>query len=192
VSKALFLDRDGTLLVEVGYVNHPSVVTPYNFAGEALRRARAHGYLTVVITNQSGIARGYLTEEELAGIHERMHRLLEPYGAALDAVYYCPHYPGARVEAYRKTCSCRKPGTDLGLQAVERFGIDVTSSYMIGDKETDLLFGKALGVTPCLVRTGFGSYEEQRLGSVGIQDSMVFDNLLAAVDRITSGDGKLQ
>jgi D-glycero-D-manno-heptose 1,7-bisphosphate phosphatase len=189
VSKAVFFDRDGTLLVEVGYLTHPSMVVPYHFAYDALRLARAHGYLTIVVTNQSGIARGYLTEEDLAAIHSRMQDLLRAKGVELDAIYYCPHYPEARVDAYRSECDCRKPATALGLKAIKRFDIDIEASFVIGDKETDVLFGKALGATPCLVRTGFGSYEEHRPGGGPLKGACVFDNVLEAVEWLVEGNG---
>jgi D,D-heptose 1,7-bisphosphate phosphatase len=143
--------------------------------------AKALGYLLIVITNQSGVARGYLTESDLKMIHERMQQILGTGGVVLDAIYYCPHYPTGRVAAYRKTCPGRKPGTMLGERATEQFDIDVRHSFMVGDKDTDLYFGRALGVRTCLVRTGMGRREEQRLGRDGIGDSMVFDNLLEAV-----------
>jgi len=179
--KALFLDRDGTLLVEVGYLNHPSQVMPYHFTIEALKLAREAGFLLILVSNQSGIARGYLSEAELEGIHGRMQALLGEGGAELDAIYYCPHHKDGTVEEYAIECACRKPGARLGRLAAERFGIDLEASFVIGDKETDLEFGRALGVTPCLVRTGFGSFEEISLDAAGLEDARIFDNLLDAV-----------
>jgi D-glycero-D-manno-heptose 1,7-bisphosphate phosphatase len=179
--KAIFLDRDGTLLVEVGYLNHPSQVMPYQFAARALRLARQAGFLLILITNQSGIARGYLSETELDKIHTRMHNLLDEDGTSLDAVYYCPHHSDGTVGEYAIECGCRKPATLLGEQAAERFNIDLEASFMIGDKGTDLAFGRALGVKPCLVRTGYGRFEERSLGPAGLEGARVFDNLLDAV-----------
>ena len=183
--KAIFLDRDGTLLVDVGYLNHPSQVMPYHFAIEALKLASEAGFLLILITNQSGIARGYLSEAELAAIHDRMQAVLGEGGARLDAIYYCPHHREGTLEKYAGECACRKPGTLLGREAAERFGIDLEASFMIGDKETDIAFGRALGVTPCLVRTGFGSFEETRRGGAGLEGARIFDNLLDTVRWIT-------
>jgi D-glycero-D-manno-heptose 1,7-bisphosphate phosphatase len=179
--KAIFMDRDGTLLVEVGYLNHPSLVVPYHFTAEALRKAREEGFLLISVSNQSGIARGYLTEKELLSIHDRMQSMLAREGAALDGIYYCPHHPEGRVPKYRRRCECRKPGTALGRQAAERFHIDLGRSFMIGDKESDLRFGRSLGMAACLVRTGYGSHEERRLGKDMLNDILVFDNVLDAV-----------
>jgi D-glycero-D-manno-heptose 1,7-bisphosphate phosphatase len=116
-----------------------------------------------------------------------MQRVLGEDGVALDAVYYCPHHPEGRVAAYRRKCDCRKPGTALGLQAAERFDIDLAASFMIGDKETDVLFGRNLGMSSCLVRTGFGSYEEHALQLRHRERFRVFDHVLGAVGWIVSG-----
>jgi len=178
--KAVFFDRDGTLLVEMGYVNHPSVVTPYRFTAEALRIAKEHGFLLIVVTNQSGIARGYITEDDLEAIHDRMENILGRAGATIDAVYYCPHHVDGKIAEFRRRCNCRKPAPGMGLEAARRFGIDLGASYMIGDKETDVVFGKNLGVTPCLVRTGYGSYEEKIMKAASLGDLHVFEDVLAA------------
>ena len=186
-ARAIFFDRDGTLLVEMGYIVHPSVARPYRFTAQALSEARRRGFLLIAVTNQSGVARGYMRESELAAIHNGMQDLLGRSGAALDAIYYCPHHPLGRVPAYRRTCDCRKPGTALGVAAAERFDIDLPRSFMIGDKETDVQFGTNLGVTPCLVRTGYGSYEEQAVKAECGESARVFDHVLGAVDWIISG-----
>ena len=187
MSKAILFDRDGTLLVEVGYLNHPSLVVPYHFVPEALRKARDNGYLLIAVTNQSGVARGYLTESDLSLIHERMQDILRSKDVSLDAIYYCPHHPEGSVAAYRRACTCRKPGIALGQEAARRFRIDLESCFVIGDQETDLLFGRALDAETCLVRTGFGAAEEKRLGRAGLKTSKVFDNVLDAVGWIIEG-----
>jgi D-glycero-D-manno-heptose 1,7-bisphosphate phosphatase len=182
--QAIFFDRDGTLVVEVGYLNHPSLVAPYRVTPEALRKAREAGFLLICVTNQSGVARGYVTECELDTIHRRMEELLERSGVSLDAIYYCPHHPWGVVEQFRRTCDCRKPAPGMGLEAARRFDIDLNKSFMIGDKDTDLLFGAALGAESCLVRTGMGAAEEKRLGPASLADYGVFDDVLEAVDWI--------
>ena len=190
MTKAIFFDRDGTLLVEFGYVAHPTLVVPYAFTAEALRRAKDSGFLLIVVTNQSGIARGWLSEKDLDLVHKRMQSILGQAGVALDAIYYCPHHPDATVETYRKRCTCRKPGTALGEMAIRRFSIDVTRSFVIGDKATDLRFGKALGLGPCLVRTGFGTREENQMRDDGLRDVRVVESVLEAVDWAIREDGK--
>jgi len=190
LSKAIFFDRDGTLLVEIGYVSHPSLVVPYCSSVAALARARQCGFRLIAVTNQSGVARGWLTEADLACVHTRMQEILASGGGALDAIYYCPHHPQATVEAYRKVCNCRKPGTRLGEIAMEGFGIDATKSFAVGDKITDLRFGRSLGVRPCLVRTGFGAGEERELRRNGPGDVHVAENVVDAVDWIIREDAR--
>jgi D-glycero-D-manno-heptose 1,7-bisphosphate phosphatase len=188
LSKAIFFDRDGTLLVEVGYLTHPSLVIPYRFTVEALSLAKRRGFLMIAVTNQSGIARGYLTQSDLRAIHEKMQSVFRAQDVSLDAIYYCPHHPDGTVKDYRVKCSCRKPGIELGQRAVCRFGIDLERSFVIGDKETDLLFGRSLGATSCLVRTGFGTFEEERIGQNGLEGIQIFENVLGAVKWITKKD----
>jgi D-glycero-D-manno-heptose 1,7-bisphosphate phosphatase len=184
LDRAVFFDRDGTLLVEIGYLAHPSLVVPYSRTLEALRLAREADFRLVAVTNQSGVARGYLTEGDLEGIHDRMQEVFRAGGAQLDAVYYCPHHPEGTVAGYARTCDCRKPSPGMGTMAARSLGIDLKKSFMIGDKETDLLFGRAIGAISCLVRTGFGSVEEQRLGEGRLRPYHVFDDVLGAVDWI--------
>jgi D-glycero-D-manno-heptose 1,7-bisphosphate phosphatase len=181
LNKAILFDRDGTLLVECGYVAHPTQVALYAQSLDAVRLARQAGFMTAVVSNQSGVARGWLTEGHLAAIHERMKALLAQGGAGLDGVYYCPHHPQGTVPEYRRVCSCRKPGTGLGRLAAETLGLDLARSFVIGDKISDVAFGKALGARPCLVRTGFGGVEEARLEGAGLGGVPVADNVADAV-----------
>jgi D-glycero-D-manno-heptose 1,7-bisphosphate phosphatase len=164
----------------VGYLNHPSLVTPYRTSAEALRVCKERGFLLIAVTNQSGIARGYISESDLEEIHHRMEDILAREGVGLDAIYYCPHHPRGALPPYGRKCNCRKPAPGMGLQAAERFGIDLGASYMVGDKETDVLFGRNLGVTPCLVRTGYGSFEEATSKAVLSDGVPVFDDVLSA------------
>jgi len=186
VSKAIFFDRDGTLLVEMGYVAHPSQIRPYSFTPEALRMARAQGFFLVMVTNQSGIARGWLSESDLEAVHARMQEMLKPGGAELDAIYYCPHHPQGTVERYRRACECRKPAPGLGYRAVRDLGIDVAESLVIGDKSSDIRFGEALGLATCLVRTGFGEAEEAKIRDERLAVVHVADNVLEAVHWATT------
>ena len=187
--KAIFFDRDGTLLVETGYLAHPSLVRPYAFAGEALKLARGAGFFLVVVSNQSGIARGYLRESDLAAIHERMESLLALEGAGVDEIYYCPHHPMGTVADYCKRCECRKPAAGMGLKAVEQHGIDPAQSFVIGDKVTDYLFGRNLGARSLLVRTGYGDTESRRLIESGMDGNDIFDNVLEATEYIIGKEG---
>jgi D-glycero-D-manno-heptose 1,7-bisphosphate phosphatase len=157
--RAVFLDRDGTLIQEKGYLKDPAEVVLEEGAAEAVARLNRFGFAVVLVTNQSGIARGYYTEEDVAAVHQRLGALLVAEHARLDALYYCPHHPEGVVEEYRKTCSCRKPAVGLYKRASDALGIELQDSYMIGDKLTDMEAARRLGLTGILVKTGYGGDE---------------------------------
>ena len=138
MSKAIFLDRDGTINIEKGYLYRISDFEFLPGAVDALRMLQEAGYLLIIITNQSGIGRGYYTEEDFMILNEYMKSELLKMGVKISGVYYCPHLPDAEVERYRKVCTCRKPSLGLFEQAVHDFGIDLSQSYAIGDKERDI------------------------------------------------------
>lgn len=145
-TKAVFLDRDGTINADKNYLYR---IEDFEFlpgAVEALRLLQASGYLLIIITNQSGIARGYFTEEDFMKLTDFMLAELEKSGVKISAVYYCPHLPDGEVPEYRKVCSCRKPKTGLFEQAVKDFGIDLSESFAIGDKPRDCAVCET---TPC-------------------------------------------
>ena len=146
---AIFLDRDGTLNEGVGYVNHPSRFRLFPWTVEAIRAIRDEGYLAVLITNQSGIGRGYFSEEMLLSIHADLKRLLESAGTALDGIYYCPHRPD-------EGCECRKPKPLMLRRAEGELGCDLSRSWIIGDNRSDLEAGWSVGARAALVRTGDG------------------------------------
>jgi len=157
--RAVFLDRDGTLIQEKGYLKDPAEVALEEGAAEAVARLNRHGFAVVLVTNQSGLARGYYTEEDVAAVHQRLGELLTADHARLDALYYCPHHPEAVVEEYRKPCSCRKPAVGMYQRASDALGIELEGSYMIGDKLTDMEAARRVGLTGILVKTGYGESE---------------------------------
>lgn len=156
VNWGVFLDRDGTVTEEIGYTNHPGRLRLLPGAAEAIAALNRTGVPAVLATNQAGVARGYFTEEVLFKTLERLGELLDPLGARLDAVYYCPHHPSSAIEAYRLACDCRKPRTGMLLQAREELGLDLARSYVVGDKYGDVTFAKAAGARGILVLTGYG------------------------------------
>lgn len=137
---AIFLDRDGTLVEDPGYLNDPAMVRLLPGVGDALASLKRAGYLLIIVTNQSGIARGLITPAQYQAVAERTAELLSQAGGAPDAQYHCPHLP-----EISGPCECRKPGLLLYRQAIERFGIDPARSWWVGDKISDLLPGIALG-----------------------------------------------
>ncbi len=149
---AVFLDRDGVLTEEKGYVCSINELCIFAYAAECIAKIREKGYYSIVITNQSGIARGLFTENDL---HEMNRYLCDTTG--IDAVYYCPHHPEGIVAQYKKTCECRKPGIGLLKQAWRDFNIDMSRSYMIGDRASDILAGQKAGVKTILLESGYGT-----------------------------------
>ena len=143
--RAIFLDRDGTINVDAEYLIDKAKFCWMPDAIEAIRYINEHGALAIVITNQSGVARGFFDEEAVAKLHEWINDELRRYGAHIDGFYYCPHHPEAKIEKYRRDCECRKPKPGLILKAAEEHDIDLAHSIMIGDKERDVLCGKAAG-----------------------------------------------
>jgi D-glycero-D-manno-heptose 1,7-bisphosphate phosphatase len=160
MNRALFLDRDGTVCPEVGYVNHISRLDLLPGSAAAIRSARAAGWLCVLVTNQAGVARGYFSETLVEQAHERLRQLLAEGGASLDAIYYCPHHPTAGQPPYRTDCDCRKPRPGLLRRAARDLDIDARRSVVIGDKISDVEMAHAVGARGILVRTGYGRGEE--------------------------------
>ncbi|RPI99856.1 MAG: HAD family hydrolase, partial [Deltaproteobacteria bacterium] len=161
--KVVFLDRDGTINEEMGYVNHAERFHLLPRTGEAIRLLNGHHFRTVVITNQSGVARGYFPESVVQEVHQKMVGLLRAEGAYLDGIYYCPHHPDAGDPPFRQRCRCRKPATGLVEQAARDLDLDLSSSYAIGDRGIDIEFARKIGAKGILVLTGYGKGEWEYL-----------------------------
>jgi D-glycero-D-manno-heptose 1,7-bisphosphate phosphatase len=182
---AIFLDRDGTVTDEVGYINHISRAKIYPFAAEAVRMLKSTGLPVIIVTNQSGVGRGYFTEEIVDQVHRMVQDTLRAGGTSVDAFYYCPHHPGAAVESYRQECRCRKPGTGMPDEAAKRFGIDLRRSYVVGDTYRDMKMGFAIGARTVMLMTGYGrgEFEYRRAGWSRMPD-LITENLLEAAKLI--------
>ncbi len=161
---AVFFDRDGTISEEVGYVNHINRFKLLPKSAQAIRMLNKHNILTIVVTNQSGVARGYFEEDLVKKVHNKMKKLLKKEDAHIDAIYYCPHHPTLGPLKYRKKCDCRKPKTGMLKKAKSDFNIELKKSYMVGDRMKDVIFGHKAGMKSILVLTGYGlgEYEHQR------------------------------
>lgn len=170
MNRAVFIDRDGTISRDVPYCSRPEDFELLPGAGEGVRHLNESGFKVIVITNQSGIARGYFTEETLAKIHEKMSKDLEKAGARLDAIYYCPHHP-------EEGCECRKPKPTLLLQAASDLAIDLGQSYVIGDREMDMEMGRRGGCRASLLVWEGG----EEAGHGRLEDRPTFGSVLEAV-----------
>jgi len=153
---AIFLDRDGTICEEVGYVNHLSRSRLLPGSLEAIRLINQAGLLAVVTTNQSGVARGYFSEDLVEAVHAQLLSAVSSEGARLDAIYHCPHHPSEGSPPWRAACDCRKPKPGMILRAAREHGIDLAGSYVVGDSVVDIEAGAAAGLPGVLVLTGYG------------------------------------
>ncbi|MDA8165175.1 MAG: HAD family hydrolase [Desulfobacteraceae bacterium] len=182
---AVFLDRDGTINEQMGYINHLSRFRLLPGAAAGIRLLNEKGLPVVVVTNQSGLARGYFPPELLAEVHAQMHRELAAAGAHVDAVYVCPHHPEAKRPEYRQSCDCRKPRPGLFRQAASDLGLDLGCSYLVGDRWTDLKAAANCGITGILVLTGYGRGDLAYIGpGEETQPAFVAEDLREAAEWI--------
>ncbi|HKX32716.1 MAG TPA: HAD family hydrolase [Blastocatellia bacterium] len=187
MNRAIFIDRDGTLNEEVGYIVEASQFRLYDFAAEAVRLINEANRRAIVITNQSGVARGLFDEEFLLQLHKQMETSLTREGARIDATYYCPHHPKYGESPYRRDCDCRKPKPGLIERAAKDFHLNLKESFVIGDRARDLETGHAVGTRSVMVMTGYGREEwSTSPGSNRPQPEHVAENLLEAVRWILS------
>lgn len=174
LDRAVFLDRDGTLIVEKNYLSDPDDVELIPGAIEALKLLEASGFKLVLVTNQSAIGRGMFDEVRLAEIHRRLEQILADDNLKLDGIYYCPHHPD-------DTCPCRKPATGMVKMAERDLSVVPGKSFMIGDNFADIELARNIGATSLLVRTGYG----MKLGQKRVEDAdYVVDDILAAAQQI--------
>ena len=182
---AVFIDRDGTISEEVGYVNHPSRFELYPYSSEAVRLLNQNGWLAIVVTNQAGVARGYFSEDVVKQVHRELNRKIGESSARLDAIYYCAHHPTVGEPPYRLDCDCRKPKAGLIEQAARDFAIDLGSSWMVGDRYSDIELARNAGTHSAFVLSGYGRGEwEYQRQNWKHEPDLVSDNLLDAVKEI--------
>jgi D-glycero-D-manno-heptose 1,7-bisphosphate phosphatase len=175
--KAVFMDRDGTVSEEIGYMYHAGLYRPFPFAGPAVRKINESGMKAVLITNQSGVGRGYFGRETVDEVHGILKAELTRHQARLDGIYMCPHRPD-------ESCACRKPNPGMLIQAQKELNVDLQGSYVIGDKFVDIETAHAVGATGILVMTGYGREELEAHRTNALQPHFVVENLMAAVDGI--------
>ena len=180
---AVFIDRDGTLIDEVGYLDRVERVALYPWSIDAVRAFNRAGIRVVLLSNQSGVARGFFTEAVVQGVHDHIARLLGAGGARIDAYYYCPHHPDGKVPEYARVCDCRKPKRGLVDRAARELGIEPARSFVVGDRWLDVELARTIGGRGLLVRTGYGQAEETRPRE-GLTADAVTDNLIGAASWI--------
>ncbi len=174
-NRAAFLDRDGTIAEDTGYCQSPDVFKLFPVSAEAIKLLNRYEYKVIVITNQSGIARGYFTEETLAEIHRKMITELANEGACIDAIYWCPHHPD-------DNCACRKPNPELIYRALQDFGVELKGSCVIGDKSSDIELGRNVGCSTILIAPEESESDETRA-------DITAPDLLLAVQRWLKSKG---
>ena len=179
---AVFLDRDGVITQEPPYYAHKvSDLKLIARSADAIRLLNENGFLVIVTTNQAGIARGYYREEDAELFNQALKEILAKQGSHIDAIYYCPHHPEAKIERYRIDCNCRKPKPGMLTRAEKELNIDMKKSFAIGDKMSDIEAGKRAGCKTIMVRTGQGAEE---LKNNHINGDFVTDDLYSAVRHI--------
>ncbi len=181
---AIFLDRDGTINHDPGYIGNPDIVELLAGAGEAIALLKNQlGFMLIVISNQSGISRGIMTEEDVVLVNERLNELLSPYGATIDHFYFCPFHPEFSPA---EKCGCRKPSPELVLKAAEAHSVDMSKSYFVGDTANDIRCGKRAGLKTILVKTGYGTEHEKNHLTIDDTPNFIAENLLEAAKFIQS------
>lgn len=188
--RAVFIDRDGTMTVEGGYINDPNRLMLLPRCARAIKKLNENGVLAILATNQAGIARGYFDEETLKSTLKRLELLLMTEGAHLDALYYCPHHPSVGNPPFRKKCNCRKPLTGMLEKGAKHFGLDLERCFVIGDKISDAELGKKVNAKAVIVKTGYGE-GEIRLGKMSkIDPDFIAEDILDAVEWILNDINK--
>ena len=189
---AVFFDRDGTINEDIGYIARPDDIDLYPWAAAAVRAVNESGMKAIVVTNQSGVARGFHTETDLSAVHQRLIDELGGAGATIDAIYYCPHHPRFSDSPYGIDCDCRKPKPGLLHKAADEHAIDLASSFVIGDKLSDMELACNAGATAVLVLTGYGRGTLSRLTAGSFRPSIIAEHVGQAVSEILALRRSLQ
>lgn len=189
MEKAVFLDRDGTINEEMGYVNHPSRFQIFEFAAPAIRKLNDIGFKVIILTNQSGLARGYFDEKVLEEVHTNLLNHLSIHKARIDKIYHCPHHIEGSVKKFTTDCDCRKPKPGMLKRAEREFNISLKESYLIGDRYKDIQFGQKSGLTTIMVLTGYGLGEHTYQKNQWTKGpDFICKNLLDAADIICENE----
>jgi D-glycero-D-manno-heptose 1,7-bisphosphate phosphatase len=188
---AVFIDRDGTVNEQLGYINHLSRFVILPGVSEAVRLLNKNNWWAIIVTNQGGVARGYYPMELVDEIHAFLKSSLKEQGAVVDGIFFCPHHPAGVVKEYSSECDCRKPRTGLIDKACEAFHIDMANSYVVGDRHVDIELASRLNLKGVLVKTGYGLGEmEYIIPENPLKPHHVAEDLLDAVKWILNEEKK--
>lgn len=189
---AVFFDRDGTLIHDVGYLNQVSQIRLFPQSIPALKHLREAGFYLFVVTNQSGAARGYFPVSMIHQVHRKLQGLLKIKGVRLDGFFYCPHYPKGKVKSLGKVCDCRKPKPGMIRQALRRYPIDLKHSYVVGDKLDDVLLAKNARLAGgLLVKTGNGKKSAEKLMKLKLKNTAIVTDVYRAAQWILKKEKQL-
>ncbi len=184
---AVFIDRDGTINEQMGYINHLSRFKVLPGVPEAIKLLNGNGNLAIIVSNQSGVGRGYFPIKVVHQVHDHLEEILKDQGAKLDGIYFCPHYPKGAVPEYSEECDCRKPKTGLIEQACKDHDINLSASYVIGDRITDIELARRASLKSVMVKTGYGRGDiEYVLPQRTMKPDHIAEDLLDAVRWIIS------
>ena len=178
---AIFLDRDGTIIQERGYLERLEHLDIFPWTGDALRLLKRAGFATVVVTNQSAIARGLIDEAFLHHVHQTIDARLASSGGGIDRYYFCPHFLKSKIERYQQACRCRKPAPGMIEQACREMDLDPARSVTVGDRWSDVACGRAVGTRTVLIRSGHGLSEADADPPEGVRADAILNNLMEAV-----------
>lgn len=170
MEKCVFLDRDGVLIKDVGYLKNPDDIIILPGTMDALKDLKSNGFLLIIVTNQAGIAKGFFTISDLENVNKRLLNIYEANGIAIDDLYFCPHHENGTVEPYNIRCSCRKPDTGMVTDGVEKFGIDINKSFMVGDKDSDILLAKNSGLRSFYIKNSMYEHDENIIPDFYVAD----------------------
>ena len=186
-NKAVFIDRDGTINEDMGYINHIDRFVLFPKSIEAIKLINNSGFKAVIVTNQSGVARGYFPESLINKIHNKLEEILKQNGAYIDAIYYCPHHPNGLIEKYKIECDCRKPKPGMLFRASKDLDINLKQSFTIGDKISDINLAFRVGAKGILVKTGYGKGElEYNQDKWNVQPHHIAEDFYEAAQWIVS------
>jgi len=169
-NKCVFLDRDGVLIEDVGYLKNIEDIIIMPNSIEALRILKNKGFLLIIVTNQAGIAKGFFNMDDLTAVHARLLEIYKDAGILIDDLYFCPHHDKGTVEPYNICCSCRKPKTGMVLKGVEKFNIDTGMSFMVGDKDSDIMLAKNSGLKSFYIRNSMYEHDKNIVPDFYVDD----------------------